>query len=66
MNTLLSMNTSIIRYEHDRFIFEILYAKFLKEMLFNKKKFECEIVALMVDCSALLLNQLPPKNERSR
>jgi Aspartyl protease len=40
------------------------YAKFLKEMLSNKKKLEeCEIVALTVDCSALLLNQLPPKIE---
>jgi Aspartyl protease len=38
------------------------YAKFLKEILSNKKKFEeCETVALTVDCSALLLNQLPPK-----
>jgi hypothetical protein len=38
------------------------YSKFLKEMLSNKKKLEeCEIVALTVDCSALLINQLPPK-----
>jgi hypothetical protein len=38
------------------------YAKFLKEILSNKKKLEeCETVALTVDCSALLLNQLPPK-----
>jgi Aspartyl protease len=38
------------------------YAKFLKEMLSNKKKLEeCETVALTMDFSALLLNQLPPK-----
>jgi Aspartyl protease len=38
------------------------YAKFLKEILSNKKKLEeCETVALTVDCSALLPNQLPPK-----
>jgi hypothetical protein len=38
------------------------YAKFLKEILSNKRKLEeCEAVALMVDYSALLLNQLPQK-----
>jgi hypothetical protein len=42
------------------------YAKFLKEILSSKKKLEeCETVALTVNCSALLLNQLPPRMKDS-
>ncbi|XP_057984614.1 uncharacterized protein LOC110634495 [Hevea brasiliensis] len=38
------------------------YAKFLKEILSNKKRLEnYEIVALIEECSALLQNKLPPK-----
>ncbi|XP_027358847.1 uncharacterized protein LOC113867640 [Abrus precatorius] len=38
------------------------YAKFLKEMLSNKKKLEeFEIVRLNEECSAILLRKLPPK-----
>ncbi|KAL2526836.1 Uncharacterized protein Adt_11890 [Abeliophyllum distichum] len=39
-----------------------LYLKFMKEMLSKKRKLdENEIVALTVECSAILLNKLPPK-----
>ncbi|XP_054806951.1 uncharacterized protein LOC129309374 [Prosopis cineraria] len=38
------------------------YAKFLKEMLSKKRRLgECEMVALTEECSAILLNKLPPK-----
>ncbi|XP_054782731.1 uncharacterized protein LOC129290039 [Prosopis cineraria] len=38
------------------------YAKFLKEMLSKKRWLsECETVALTEECSAILLNKLPPK-----
>ncbi|XP_022889140.1 uncharacterized protein LOC111404580 [Olea europaea var. sylvestris] len=38
------------------------YAKFLNEILFNKKKLEeHEIVCLNEECSAILLKKLPPK-----
>jgi len=38
------------------------YARFLKELLSNKKKLEeFEMVALTEDCSAILQNKLPPK-----
>ncbi|OAY51906.2 hypothetical protein MANES_04G047409v8 [Manihot esculenta] len=37
------------------------YAKFLKDILSNKRLEEYETVALIGDCSALLQNKLPPK-----
>ena len=38
------------------------YAKFLKEMLSKKRRFgDYETVALTEECSAILLNKLPPK-----
>ncbi|XP_012075889.1 uncharacterized protein LOC105637098 [Jatropha curcas] len=38
------------------------YAKFSKEILTKKRKFEAyEIVTLTKDCSALIQNKLPPK-----
>ncbi|KAJ8770202.1 hypothetical protein K2173_011537 [Erythroxylum novogranatense] len=38
------------------------YAKFLKEILSNKRKLEeHETVALTVECSAAIQNKLPPK-----
>ncbi|XP_010277775.1 PREDICTED: uncharacterized protein LOC104612150 [Nelumbo nucifera] len=38
------------------------YAKFLKEMMSNKRKWEdCEMVKLNEECSAILQNKLPPK-----
>ncbi|MCI04635.1 hypothetical protein A2U01_0025682, partial [Trifolium medium] len=38
------------------------YAKFLKDVISNKKQFlENETVALSEECSALLLNKMPPK-----
>ncbi|XP_015382976.1 uncharacterized protein LOC107175760 [Citrus sinensis] len=40
----------------------LLYAKFIKEMLSNKRKFEeHETVMLTKDCTAILQNKLPPK-----
>ncbi|XP_015384897.1 uncharacterized protein LOC107176625 [Citrus sinensis] len=40
----------------------LLYAKFMKEILSNKRKFEeHEIVMLTEDCTAILQNKLPPK-----
>ena len=38
------------------------YAKFLKEILENKRKLEdYETVKLNEECSAIILNKLPPK-----
>ena len=38
------------------------YAKFLKEILRNKRKLEdYETVKLNEECSAIILNKLPPK-----
>lgn len=38
------------------------YAKFLKEILSNKKKIEDnETVMLTVECSAIIQNNMPPK-----
>ncbi|XP_054816885.1 uncharacterized protein LOC129316485 [Prosopis cineraria] len=38
------------------------YAKFLKDMLSKKRRLgKCETVALTKECSAILLNKLPPK-----
>ncbi|XP_010276560.1 PREDICTED: uncharacterized protein LOC104611272 [Nelumbo nucifera] len=38
------------------------YAKFLKEVMPNKRKWEdCEMVKLNEECSAILQNKLPPK-----
>ena len=38
------------------------YAKFLKEILGNKKKLEdYETIKLNEECSAIILNKLPPK-----
>ncbi|KAH9780125.1 hypothetical protein KPL71_007966 [Citrus sinensis] len=40
----------------------LLYAKFMKEILSNKRKFEeHETVMLTEDCTAILQNKLPPK-----
>ena len=41
------------------------YAKFLKEILGNKRKLEdYETVKLNEECSAIILNKLPPKLNR--
>ena len=41
------------------------YAKFVKEILGNKKKLEdYETVKLNEECSAIILNKLPPKLNR--
>ncbi|WJX50779.1 hypothetical protein P8452_37034 [Trifolium repens] len=37
------------------------YAKFLKEILTNKKKIDEETVMLTAECSAILQNKMPPK-----
>ncbi|XP_071940114.1 uncharacterized protein [Coffea arabica] len=38
------------------------YAKFLKEIMTRKRKFEdCETIALTEECSAIIQNKLPPK-----
>ncbi|XP_010248092.1 PREDICTED: uncharacterized protein LOC104591019, partial [Nelumbo nucifera] len=38
------------------------YAKFLKEVMSNKRKWkDCEMVKLNEECSAILQNKLPPK-----
>jgi len=43
------------------------YAKFLKDILSNKRKLqENVIVSLTEECSAILQNKLPPKLEDSR
>ena len=37
------------------------YVKFMKEIIWNKRRLEkCEIVMLSEECSAILLNKLPP------